>query len=87
MLVIIICLGCNTCKGKVFHANGKEWSNILEINTSDLKDQDYIWREYYLLLQMYYLSKKIVEDKGEDLTKPNYNRRIIKPLYEYRGRL
>lgn len=71
----------------LIHTMSEEWSNILEINTSDLSDQDYIWREYYLLLQMYYLSKKIAEDKGEDLTKPNYNRKIIKPLYEYRGRL
>ena len=33
------------------------------------------------------LSKKIAEDKDKDLTKPDYNPRLIKSLYNYRGNL
>jgi len=62
------------------------YPNIQEFDSSDLSSESYFWREYYLLLQMYYLSKKIAEDKNMDLTKPNYNPKIIKPLYNYRGK-
>lgn len=61
------------------------YPNIIDFNTSDLSDESYFWREYYLMLQMYYLSKKIAEDKEMDLTKPIYNKQIIKSLYNYRG--
>ena len=66
----------------------KECGNVYQLNSSDLYDEDdSLWREYYLLLQMYYLSKKIAEDKNKDLTKPHYNPRLIKSLYNYRGNL
>lgn len=65
----------------------QEYGGICQFNSSDLCEENYFWREYYLLLQMYYLSKKIAEDNNKDLTKPNYNRRTIKQLYNYRGRL
>ena len=32
-------------------------------DTEDIKE-DYFWKEYYLILQMYFLSKKIADDKG-----------------------
>ncbi len=62
------------------------YPNIQEFNSEDITGESYFWREYYLLLQMYYLSKKIAEDKNMDLTKPDYNPKIIKPLYNYRGK-
>lgn len=45
------------------------------------------WQEYELMLQMYYLSKKIASDKNMDVTKPAYNKKLVKTLYQYRGRL
>ena len=65
----------------------QEYETVYQLNSSDLYGENYFWREYYLLLQMYYLSKKIAEDKDKDLTKPDYNPRLIKSLYNYRGNL
>lgn len=45
------------------------------------------WKEFSLLLQMYFLSKKIADERSIDLTAPDYNRRIVKPVYRYRGRM
>lgn len=50
----------------------QEYSNIFLFNTLD-EDTSIFWKEYYLALQMYFLSKKIAEDKGIDLTMPEYN--------------
>lgn len=62
------------------------YPNIQQFDSNDLTEESYFWREYYLLLQMYYLSKKIAEDKSVDLTKPDYNPQIVKTLYNYRGK-
>ncbi len=64
----------------------KEYPNIFLFHTLD-EDFSIFWKEYYLALQMYYLSKKIAEDKGIDLTMPNYNPKVIKKLYRYRGEM
>ncbi len=60
------------------------YSNIYVFNTSDL-NENIFWKEYYLILQMYFLSKKIVEDNNMDLTQPEYNPNIVKKLYTFRG--
>lgn len=50
-------------------------------------DEDQYWREYSLLLQMYYLSKKVCDEKGIDITQPDYNPKVIKKVYSYRGEM
>ena len=64
----------------------KEYSNISIFDTGDIKE-DYFWKEYYLILQMYFLSKKIADDKNIDLTQPEYNPRLVKKLYNFRGEM
>jgi len=63
-----------------------EYSNISIFDTEDIKE-DYFWKEYYLILQMYFLSKKIADDKGIDLTQPEYNPKLVKKLYNFRGEM
>lgn len=65
---------------------GKEYSNISIFDTQDL-NEDYFWKEYYLILQMYFLSKKIADDKNIDLTQPEYNPRLVKRLYSFKGEM
>ena len=65
---------------------GEEYSNLSIFDTEDL-DDNIFWKEYYLLLQMYFLSKKIAEDKGMDLTQPEYNQKIIKKVYNFKGEM
>ena len=64
----------------------KEYSNLSIFDTEDIKE-DYFWKEYYLMLQMYFLSKKIADDKGIDLTQPEYNPKLVKKLYNFRGEM
>ena len=64
----------------------KEYPNIFLLHTLDLEESIY-WKELYLILQMYYLSKKISEDKKIDLTMPEYNTNVIKKLYKYKGEM
>ena len=64
----------------------QEYPNIFLFHTLD-EDVSIFWKEYYLALQMYYLSKKIAEDKGIDLTMPEYNPRVVKKLYRYKGEM
>ena len=61
-----------------------EYSNVSIFDTKDLKDNIF-WKEYYLILQMYFLSKKIAEDKNIDLTQPEYNPTLVKRLYKFKG--
>lgn len=61
-----------------------EYSNISIFDTNDL-DENIFWKEYYLILQMYFLSKKIAADKNIDLTQPEYNPTLVKRLYEFKG--
>lgn len=64
----------------------QQYPNIFLFHTLD-EDVSIFWKEYYLALQMYYLSKKIAEDKGIDLTMPEYNPQVIKKLYQYKGEM
>lgn len=63
-----------------------EYSNISVFDTNDLSDNIF-WKEYYLILQMYFLSKKIAEDKNIDLTQPEYNPALVKKLYKFKGEM
>lgn len=64
----------------------KEYPNIFLFHTIN-DNLSPLEKEYYLALQMYYLSKKIAEDKGVDLTCPEYNTNIVKKIYKYRGEM
>ena len=63
-----------------------EYSNISVFDTNDLSDNIF-WKEYYLILQMYFLSKKIAEDKNIDLTQPEYDPTLVKKLYIFKGEM
>lgn len=63
-----------------------EYSNLIVFNTDDL-DENIFWKEYYLILQMYFLSKKIADDKNIDLTMPEYNPRLVKKMYNFKGEM
>ncbi len=65
----------------------KEYPNIFVLDTSLKKESSMLEREFYLSLKMYYLSKKIAEDKKMDLTCPDYNPNIVKKVYRYRGEM
>ena len=64
----------------------KEYNNILLFDTFDL-EENIFFKEYYLSIQMYYLSKYISECKNIDLTMPDYNANIVKKVYKYRGEM
>lgn len=64
----------------------QEYPNIFLFHTLD-EDVSIFWKEYYLALQMYFLSKKVAEDKGIDLTMPEYNPQVVKKLYRYKGEM
>jgi hypothetical protein len=61
-----------------------EYSNVYIFDTIDL-NENIFWKEYYLILQMYYLSKKIADEKNIDLTQPEYNPTLVKRLYKFKG--
>lgn len=63
-----------------------EYSNLTVFNTDDL-DENIFWKEYYLTLQMYFLSKKIADDKKIDLTMPEYNPKLVKKMYNFKGEM
>ena len=44
-------------------------------------------KQYYLTLQMYFLSKKVADDKNIDLTMPEYNPRLVKKMYNFKGEM
>jgi len=64
----------------------QEYPNIFLFHTLD-EDASIFWKEYYLSLQMYFLSEKIASDKGINLTMPEYNPQVIKKLYQYKGEM
>lgn len=64
----------------------QEYPNIFLFHTLD-EDVSIFWKEYYLALQMYFLSKKVAEDRGIDLTMPEYNPQVVKKLYQYKGEM
>lgn len=63
-----------------------EYSNVSVFDTSDLNDNVF-WKEYYLILQMYFFSKRIAYDKNIDLTQPEYNPTLVKRLYKFKGEM
>lgn len=71
---------------ELLHLFMKEYPNIFLFHTLD-EEQNIFWKEFYLSLQMYYLSKKIADDKGIDLTMPEYNSKMVKKLYKYKGEM
>ena len=64
----------------------QEYPNIFLFHTLD-EDANIFWKEYYLALQMYFLSKKIADDKKIDLTMPEYNSKVVQKLYKYKGEM
>lgn len=64
----------------------EEYENIFVFNSFKEKD-NLMWKEFYLSLKMLYLSQKIATDKNIDLTKPEYNFKLVKKLYKYRGEM
>lgn len=64
----------------------KEYSNLSIFHTNDL-DENIFWKEYYLTLQMYFLSKRIASEKDIDLTMPEYNPQLVKKIYTYKGEM
>ena len=70
---------------EMFDVLKSEYPNIFSFNSFD--EDDEFWKDFYLALQMYYLSKKIAEDKNIDITMPEYNPQVVKKLYKYRGEM
>ena len=68
------------------HSINREYSNLSIFYTDDL-EENIFWKEYYLMLQMYFLSKKIADDKSMDLTQPEYNPQMVKALYNFKGEM
>lgn len=64
----------------------QEYPNIFLFHTLD-EDVSIFWKEYYLALQMLFLSKKIADDKDIDLTMPEYNPRLVKKMYNFKGEM
>lgn len=73
-----------------------EYPNVFVFNTFDEnvasfrmfdEKENLLFKEYYLSLQMAYLSRKIAFDKQIDLTQPEYNPKVIKKLYNFKGRM
>ena len=64
----------------------QEYPNVFLFSTLD-EETSPLWKEYALALQMYFLSKKIAEEKQIDLTSPEYNREVVKKLYRYQGEM
>lgn len=70
----------------IINSINEEYSNLLVIETFDL-EEDIFLKEYYLILQLYFLSKRIAEDKNIDLTQPEYNVNIVRKVYNFRGEM
>lgn len=84
--IIYLLHGLKELDSLLIDAINSEYSNISVFDTSDLNDNIF-WKEYYLILQMYFLSKKIAEDKNIDLTQPEYNPTLVKRLYKFKGEM
>lgn len=61
-----------------------EYPHLSLFSTTDI-DENIFWKEYYLILQMYFLSQKIAKDKLMDLTQPEYNPNVVQKLYRFKG--
>ena len=84
--VIYLCHHRKDLDNILIEAINKEYSNISIFDTEDIKE-NYFWKEYYLMMQMYFLSKKIADDKNIDLTQPEYNPKLVKKLYNFKGEM
>lgn len=84
--VIYVCHQRKELDNLLIQLINKEYSNLSIFDTEDI-NENYFWKEYYLMLQMYFLSKKIADDKNIDLTQPEYNPKMIKTLYNFRGEM
>lgn len=84
--VIYLTHGLSELDNLLLNSINNEYSNISVFDTSDLHENIF-WKEYYLILQMYFLSKKIAEDKNIDLTQPEYNPTLVKKLYKFKGEM
>lgn len=84
--IIYLCHQKKELDNAIIESISKEYSNIYIFDTEDI-NENYFWKEYYLILQMYFLSKKIADDKNIDLTQPEYNPNLIKKLYNFRGEM
>lgn len=63
-----------------------QYANMSVFDTEDL-DENIFWKEYYLMTQMYFLSKRMADDKKMDLTQPEYNPQLVKKLYSFKGEM
>lgn len=84
--IIYLSHGLKELDSLLIDSISSEYSNISVFDTNDLEDNIF-WKEYYLILQMYFLSKKIAEDKSIDLTQPEYNPTLVKKLYKFKGEM
>lgn len=84
--VIYLCHQRKELDNVLIELINREYSNISIFDTEDI-NEDYFWKEYYLMLQMYFLSKKLADDKNIDLTQPEYNPKLVKKLYNFRGKM
>ncbi len=55
------------------------------LDFSSIKYDSLYLEEYYKVVLMYYLSLKICLDKNIDMTMPDYDERVVKKLYSYKG--
>lgn len=72
-----------------------EFNNVLkealcEYNVLDFSNVMYdnkLIEEFYKVICMYYLSLKVCLDKSIDMTMPDYDQKLVKKLYNYRGEM
>lgn len=82
--IIYLRYGMSELDELIIELLNEEYPNVFVFgNDTD----SYNYTQYNLVVQMYYLAKKIADDKGLDLTQPDYNSMIVKRLYRYRGRM
>lgn len=84
--MIYLTHGLRELDNLILDSINSEYSNMNVFSTDDL-NENIFWKEYYLMLQMYFLSKKISDDKNIDLTQPEYNPRLIKKMYNFKGEM
>jgi hypothetical protein len=84
--IIYLTHGLKELDNLLIDSINSEYSNVYIFDTNDL-NENIFWKEYYLILQMYYLSKKIADDKNIDLTQPEYNPNLVKRLYKFKGEM
>ena len=64
----------------------EEYPNVFVFGDKLLNFDEYE-KEYLLTIQMYFLAKKIADDKNLDLTMPEYNPKLVRTLYNYKGEM